>query len=123
MKRQSNWMTVAAFAGFAFCLFNSLGIINSVLFDCRRKNYIKMTAGARRSEVFLELMVFWGVLLTVASLLAFLASFGAKAYMALFFFNELAIGWQMAASLPLLGLVTAALISFYSVRKIARWLA
>jgi hypothetical protein len=121
--RESDGMTLLAFAGFAFCLLNSLGIINSVLFDCRRKIYIKMTAGAKRSEVFLEQMVFWSVLLTAASLLAFLASYGVKAYMAMYFVHPLSIGWQTALSLPLMGFGMAVLISFYSVRRIARWLA
>jgi hypothetical protein len=122
-KRKTVWLLAAAFAAFAFCLLNSFGIINSFLYDCRRKVLIKMMVGARKSEVFLELMVFWAALLLASSILAFLAAFGAVDYMSRLFFFPVNVAWGTAVILPILGLGTALLVSLYSVWRIARWLA
>jgi ABC-type antimicrobial peptide transport system permease subunit len=123
MNQQIRNMLIIALLSFGFCVLNSFGIINSFLADNSKKVYVKFTMGAKRRDIFFELMVFWGMIILFGSLLAFGAVFGVREYMAKFFHHQLAIGWRMALLLPLCGLATAVLMSLYSVFGIARRLA
>ncbi len=120
VERSISRMFIVALFGFGFCILNSFGIINSFLLDNSKKVYVKLTLGASRMDIFTELMIFWSLIVSAGSLLAFGTFFGARAYMSLFFYYRATLGWQVAMLLPLAGLATAALASLYSVGGIAR---
>jgi hypothetical protein len=120
VRRSSAQLLAVAFAGLAFCLLNSLGLVNSFLFDCKKKLLVKMSVGARPGELFLELWLFWCALLLGAALLAFLLSLAAIRYLDAVFFHSPSVSPQAAIALPLIILLSATLASLYSVRKVMR---
>jgi hypothetical protein len=123
LDRQVRDMLAISVLSFLFCILSSIAIINLFLADNNRRSYIKMTMGAKRGYVFMELAVFWVVIIGTGSLLAFLALFGVRDYLAIYIHQPLLISWRAAMTLPVAGFVTALIASLYSVYVAARRLA